>query len=48
VLRYAEVTVNRVAGAEAETPKDIAAGSASGMPGEIGQQQAMISESDQP
>jgi len=43
VLRYAEVTVNRVA--EAEAPTDDAAGAASEMPDENGQQQDMISES---
>lgn len=50
VLRYAEVTVNRVAGAEAETeaPTGSPAGSASEMPGEAGQLQDMISESHQP
>jgi molecular chaperone GrpE (heat shock protein) len=50
VLRYAEVTVNRVAGAEAEAeaPTGSTASSASEMPGEDGQQQDMISESHQP
>ena len=50
VLRYAEVTVNRVAGAkaEAEAPTGSTASSASEMPGEDGQLQDMISESHQP
>jgi molecular chaperone GrpE (heat shock protein) len=48
VLRYAEVTVNRVAGPEAEAPTESTASSASEMPGEDGQQQDMISESHQP
>ena len=50
VLRYAEVTVNRVAGAEAEAeaPTGSTASAASEMPGEDGQQQDMISESHQP
>jgi molecular chaperone GrpE (heat shock protein) len=48
VLRYAEVTVNRVAGAEAEAPTGRTASSASDMPGEDGPQQDMISESHQP
>ena len=50
VLRYAEVTVNRVAGAEteAEAPTGSTASAASEIPGEDGQQQDMISESHQP
>ena len=48
VLRYAEVTVNRVAGPEAEAPTGSTASSASKMPGEDGQRQDMISESHQP
>jgi hypothetical protein len=48
VLRYAEVTVNRVAGTEAEAPTGSAAGFASEMPGADGQPQDMISESHQP
>jgi molecular chaperone GrpE (heat shock protein) len=48
VLRYAEVTVNRVAGAEAEAPTGGAVSSPSEMPGEDGPQQDMISGSNQP
>jgi len=48
VLRYAEVTVNRVAGPEAEAPTGSTASAASAMPGEAGPQQDMISESHQP
>ena len=48
VLRYAEVTVNRVTGPEAESPIGSTASAASEMPGEDGQQQDMISESHQP
>jgi molecular chaperone GrpE len=50
VLRYAEVTVNRVAGAEAEAEASTAdaASTTSKLPGEDGQQQDMISESHQP
>jgi molecular chaperone GrpE (heat shock protein) len=48
VLRYAEVTVNRVAGPEAEAPTGSTASAASETPGEDGQQQDMISESHQP
>ena len=48
VLRYAEVTVNRVAGTEAEAPTGDAVGSAPEMPGEDEPQQDMITESKQP
>jgi molecular chaperone GrpE (heat shock protein) len=48
VLRYAEVTVNRVAGTEAEAPTGDAVGSASEIPGEDEPQQDMITESKQP
>ena len=50
VLRYAEVTVNRVAGAEAEAeaPTGSPASSASDIPDEEGQQPDMITESHQP
>jgi len=47
VLRYAEVTVNRVAGTEAEAPTGDAVGSASEIPGEDEPQQDMITESKQ-
>jgi len=45
VLRYAEVTVNRVAGTEAEAPTDGSVGSTPEMPGEDEPQQDMITES---
>jgi hypothetical protein len=48
VLRYAEVTVNRVAGPAAEAPIGSPASSALEMSGEDGQLQDMISESHQP
>jgi len=46
VLRYAEVTVNRLSGAETEAPTDGAVGSPPEIPGEEGPLQDMISESN--